>query len=118
MAARRQVHFAAVFSFDPQPDPHRQNRRQPGGNFGVKNASFEKKISLTTCGRTKRLQVRDRPDVQIEKMVEMEYNWITVGLVPAMPAVRYSRAAFAFLIGLLIYVKEDVICTRMINWSY
>lgn len=32
--------------------------------------------------------------VQIEKMVEIGYNWITVGLVPAMPAVRDPRAAF------------------------
>ena len=54
-AVRRQDRFAAVFSFDPQPDPHRQNLRQPDGNFGVKNASFEAESGLTTCGRTKRL---------------------------------------------------------------
>ena len=38
------------------------------GNFGVKNASFERKNSLTTCVRIKRLQVR------IEIGVEIRYN--------------------------------------------
>ena len=33
-------------------------------------------------------------NIQIEKVVDLGYNWITVGLVPAMAAVRDSRAAF------------------------
>ena len=70
--------------------------RQMGGNFGAKNASFEQKNSLTTYVPIKRLQVRVPYYVQIEKVVEIGYNWITVGLVPAMPAVRDSRAAFCF----------------------
>ena len=53
MAVRRQVQFAAVFSFDPQSDPHRQNRTQTGGNFGAKNASFEAEIGLSPCVRMK-----------------------------------------------------------------
>ena len=57
-AVRRQGPFAAVFSFDPQPAPHRQNQTQTGGNFGVKNSSFGAESGLTTCVRIKTLQVR------------------------------------------------------------
>ncbi len=41
-----------------------------------------------------RSKVENPAYVQIEKVVEIGYNWIAVGLVPTMPAVRYSRAAF------------------------
>ena len=57
-AVRRQANFAAVFAFDPQPDPHRQNLWQMGGKFGVKNASFDAEIGLTAYLRIRRLQVR------------------------------------------------------------
>lgn len=48
-AVRRQSRFAAVFSFDPQPDPHKQNWGQTVVNLGVKNASFETENSFSTC---------------------------------------------------------------------
>lgn len=57
-AVRRQAPFAVVFSFDPQPDPHRQKWRQADENFGVKNAFFEVEISLSACVYIRRPQVR------------------------------------------------------------
>ena len=43
MAARRQVHFAAVFSYDPQPDPHRQGgaKKEVCFELFLKKSSFQ-----------------------------------------------------------------------------